>query len=138
LKKIFLINGLLWEEPFENIYNGRISYDYSGEVQKMSVIDLKRLSNDYEPNFIYVSKLDMLLPKVYINSWLPSYESNRGRNWISYKDLLYDKYNDWKYESFKLCCENNDDIDEELDSELDEVLEDFWKLHLLICITQKC
>jgi hypothetical protein len=67
----------------------------------------------------------MLLPKVYINSWLPSYESNRGKNWISYKDLLYDKYNDWKYESFKLCCENNDDIDEELDSELDEVLEDF-------------
>jgi hypothetical protein len=33
------------EEPFANIYNGRISYDYSGEVQKTSVIDLKRLSN---------------------------------------------------------------------------------------------
>jgi hypothetical protein len=37
------------------------------------------------------------------------------KNWIRYKDLLYDKYNDWKYESFKLYCEDSNDMDEKLE-----------------------
>lgn len=119
------------EEPFHNIYNGRISYDYSGEVVKMSIIDFKNILTDYSPNFIYVSELDMLFQEIYINRWEPSYESNRGKNWISYKDILEEKYNEWKYESFELYDDDGnytqqEEADmEDVDIKLDELLQDF-------------
>lgn len=121
------------EEPFENIYNGRISYDHSGVVQRMSVDDLKTLVNNYDPNFIYSSELDSLLSEIYIDNWTASYESNRGRNWICYKDLAEEKFSEWKYKNIIMWDEEGEYIEkngldmELVDIELDGLFEAFLK-----------
>lgn len=118
-------------EPFINQYTGNISYDYSGDVEKIKKNDLKEIlkSNDYD--FIYSSQLDKLLSEVYIDQWVASYESNRGKNWISYKCIVEENYDNWKYEFFDIFDEDGDYIidneinTEYLEEQLDDILESF-------------
>ena len=53
------------EELFINSYNGRLSYDYSGEVREMTCADLIKIENELGKSevarFIHKSKLDELL-----------------------------------------------------------------------------
>ena len=122
------------EEPFENTYNGRISYDYSGEVRKMTSSDLKSIIKDYNPNdSMTFSRLDYLLEETYIDSWTATYQSNCGKNWSSYKDITQEKFNEWKNENFKIwdgdgeyCKDDGVDM-EQIDIELDEIFEMFLK-----------
>ena len=56
---------------------------------------------------------------------MPSFQSNYGKNWISYKGLLEESFNEWKYENFEIYNEDTEKDDEDLDIELDIVLEKF-------------
>ena len=116
------------EEPFINKYNGKISYDHSGKVEKMSCKNLKELAKNLGNNpasMCYCSELDELLSKIYVDLWEPSYISNCGKNFISYKDKLTDKFNEWKYNNFDLYDEDGNELNEELDIELDIALNNF-------------
>lgn len=117
------------EEPFYNVYKDKISYDYSGEVKKMIKEDLEDLIKtiNNEPLYCYVSTLQRLISNIYVGQWVPSYESNRGKNWISYEDILEYKYMDWKSDNFVLYDEEEDIDFEELDMELDEILYNFFE-----------
>lgn len=112
------------EEPFINKYTGNISYDYSGDVRKMKEEDLKELIEKLDQR-IYSSLLDQLLEGTYINSWRASYISNYGKFWYSYKDLAREAFDEYKYETFEMYNEEDDDIDEDKDIALDEIFEDF-------------
>lgn len=119
------------EEPFISSYTGKLSYDYSGEVRKMTLeelIDLKEnLGLSEYAQVCCESNLDELLSRIYINQWSASYTSNYGKNWITFKDLLEESFNDWKYESFEIYDEDGEEIVENLDISLDEVLVKFLK-----------
>jgi hypothetical protein len=121
------------EEPFINDYTGKMSYDYSGIAEKLIKSDLEKIMKPDEIDFLYSSKLDKLLNEIYINEWRASYTSNRGKNWISYKDIIEEKYNEWKYEQFDIFDEDgeyivNEHINaEDIDSGLDDELELFIK-----------
>jgi CRISPR/Cas system CMR-associated protein Cmr1 (group 7 of RAMP superfamily) len=119
------------EEPFFNIYNGRTSYDYSGEVREMLQEDLikieKETGDSEKAHFCYTSELDELLSEVYINQWLASYQSNCGKYWVNYKSLLEEAFNEWKYANFPLYDEETDEEDEDLETKLDSVLYEFIK-----------
>lgn len=133
----------LWvesEEPFTNPYTGRVSYDYSGKVQKATLrqieVVLKGLKISFRESF-YLSPLDELLREIYINRWEPSYESNSGKHWTSYYGLLKDKFDDWKFNSFLLVDENGNYLDEDLDLDIDGVLDGFLKRATLDLYGQK-
>ncbi|SHH31777.1 hypothetical protein [Tepidibacter thalassicus] len=117
------------EEPFINKYNGRISYDYSGEVREMTYTDIIKMKNELGKSeiaqILYFSKLDELLSEIYIDQWTPTFQSNYGKSWVSYKELLERSFNEWKYENFEIYNEETEEEDEDLDIELDNVLYDF-------------
>lgn len=120
------------EEPFYNLI-GRISYDYSGIVEKMIIDDLRLLANNYKPDDYHLSKLDYLLSNIYINSWNATYTSNYGKQWLNYNDLVEDLYRSWKYENFDIFDDDgeyiiidNEDM-EQLDIELDNIFRTFLK-----------
>lgn len=118
------------DEPFINQYSSKISYDHSGKVEKMTYSDLKQMVKDLGKKPVsvcYSSELEELLSEIYINKWTPSYESNRGKNWTSYKEVLEEKFDEWKYENFNLYDEEGNDLNEELEFDLDQILYDFLK-----------
>ncbi len=114
------------EEPFINMYSGNLSYDYSGEVRKMSLDELtnikEKLGLSEYAEVCYVSELDELLSEIYIDQWEASYMSNRGKNWMSFKNLIEQDFNNWKYENFEVFDEDGEEIVEDLDIMLDDVL----------------
>lgn len=122
-----------WEatkEPFINPYNGRVSYDYSGGVRKMTKEDLKEIEKtlgENDASMIFESKLDELLDTIHINNWTATYTSNLGKHWISFRDLVEEKYNEWKYENFELYDEDGEEINEELAEELDDLFFSFFR-----------
>ncbi|MGG3518882.1 hypothetical protein ABES33_02525 [Bacillus pseudomycoides] len=122
-----------WEpikEPFINSYTGRVSYDYSGEVKKMTKEDLKEIEKTLGENNVSVnfdSKLDELLGTIRINSWTATYTSNFGKHWISFRDLVEEKYNEWKHANFELSDEEGEEINEELAEELDDLFFSFLR-----------
>jgi hypothetical protein len=82
-------------EPFMNRYNGRISCDYSGEVKEMTQEEFKEILltlGKSEMPLFYLPLLDELLSNIYIDQWVPTYVSNYGKHWVSYKDLLEEKF----------------------------------------------
>lgn len=113
------------EEPFCNSYSGKISYDYSGDVRKMTYEDmvyLKKLLLNSNNN--YSSRLEKFLKQVYINEWKPSMDTPKSRAWLTYKNLSEDLYNDWKFNNFDLF--DNDDLEnDDLDIELDTIFYEF-------------
>jgi len=118
------------EEPFINQYNGKLSYDYSGKVEPLSVLELKEFIDSLgngEDSDIYESCLDELLENLYVGYWEASYISNRGKNWVSYKDVFERKFNDWKYENFDLYNEDGEELNEELEEKLDNSFCEFLK-----------
>ncbi|WP_242141969.1 MULTISPECIES: hypothetical protein [unclassified Bacillus cereus group] len=122
-----------WEptkEPFISPYTGRVSYDYSGEVKKMTKEDLMEIEKTLGENNVsscYGSKLDELLDTIHINSWTATCTSNFGKHWISFKDLVEEKYNEWKYANFELYDEEGNEINEELEEELDDLFVSFLR-----------
>jgi hypothetical protein len=119
------------QEPFKNIFTGKVSYDNSGNVARMMPGDLMEIERNLgEDNFLNLppelclSKLEELLEQVYIEAWLPSYEENLGKSFITYRDILDDYYDDWKNENFELNDED-DYLNEDLNIELDKILSDF-------------
>ena len=70
----------------------------------------------------YVSELDELLSEIYIDQWEASYMSNYGKNWMSFKNLIEQDFNNWKYENFEVFDEDGEEIVEDLDIMLDDVL----------------
>lgn len=118
------------EEPFMNHYSGRVSYDYSGEVKKMTKEDLKEIEKTLGENDVSVcfeSKLDELLEAIHINSWIPTYASNWGKHWVSFKDLFEEKYREWKYDNFELYDEEGNEMNEGLEEELDDLFYSFLR-----------
>jgi hypothetical protein len=118
------------EEPFINKYNGKISYDYSGKVEKMELHNLKEIVKSLGKNPVsicYSSKLEEMLSEIYIDQWVPSYVPNCGKDWINYKYILEEKFNEWKNENFDLYDEDGNEINEELESNLDDILYDFFE-----------
>ncbi|WP_291583949.1 hypothetical protein [Clostridium sp. UBA6640] len=113
------------EEPFINQYNGKISYDYSGKVEKMVANDLKEIVKNSPASMFYSSELESLLSEVHINQWIATHQSNFGKHWLNYKDLIEEKFNEWKYTNFNLYDEDGEELNEELDIELDDVFYKF-------------
>ncbi|CAI8733906.1 MULTISPECIES: hypothetical protein [Bacillus] len=122
-----------WEpikEPCINSYTGRVSYDYSGEAKKMTKEDLKEIEKTLGGNNVSVnfdSKLAELLGTIHINSWTATYTSNFGKHWISFRDLVEEKYNEWKHANFELSDEEGEEINEELAEELDDLFFSFLR-----------
>lgn len=117
-------------EPFINKYNGRLSYDKSGEVCRMREEDLKEIIKEIERKPLavyYSSKLQELLLEIKLDSWIATYESNYGKHWISYSDKLEETFNNWKYENFLLVDEAENYIDNKLEETLDGIYYDFMK-----------
>lgn len=102
------------EEPFLNQYNGNISYDYSGNVKIMTEADLKDIK-DISPS------LESFLEEIYIDQWKPTYNSNYGKVWTNYKDLLQEYFDEWKYNNFDLYDEDGNELNEELEDNLDKI-----------------
>lgn len=114
-------------EPFINKYNGRISYDKSGEVCKISETDLKKIIKEIERKqntICYSPPLEVLLEQIKIDKWTATYRSNYGKHWISYNDILKGKFNYWKYNNFKI-NDNGNYADHKLYSCLDNIFYDF-------------
>ncbi|MED4923779.1 hypothetical protein P9743_06010 [Anoxybacillus geothermalis] len=115
-------------EPFINPYNGKISYDYSGEVRKMKkeeFAELVRSLGRSKGSRFYCSPLDELLNNVYIDRWVPTYMSNYGKRWVTYCDLLRETFDQWKYSHFEIYDEDGNEVNEDLNLQLDEIFEDF-------------
>ncbi|AMQ22519.1 hypothetical protein A0V43_04160 [Geobacillus sp. JS12] len=115
-------------EPFINPYNGKISYDYSGEVRKMKkeeFAELVRSLGRSKGSRFYCSPLDELLNNVYIDQWVPTYMSNYGKRWVTYCDLLRETFDQWKYSHFEIYDEDGNEVNEDLNLQLDEIFEDF-------------
>ena len=121
---------IVTEESFISPYNGKISYDYSGKVKKATGEDIRKLElNLGKPEcfFIYESRLDELLSNIYINQWIATYTSNYGKRWLSYFELLEDKFQDWKVDNYTLYDEESDNYDDGLDVRLAELFQFFIK-----------
>ncbi len=115
-------------EPFPHPYKyDKISYDYSGETIPMIKEEFQKMAKDLDKDQWYTSKLHKLLDSVYIDEWVASYISNLGKSWISYFELLEDKFNEWKYDNFQLYDEDGNELDEDLEMELDDIFYDFIK-----------
>ncbi|WXR61392.1 hypothetical protein WG909_13970 [Peptostreptococcaceae bacterium AGR-M142] len=113
------------EEPFANSYSGKISYDYSGDIRKMTyedIVYLKKLLLNSTNN--YSSRLEKFLEQVYVNEWKPSLDVPQNKAWLTYRNLSEDLYNDWKFNNIDL-FDNNDLENEELDIELDTIFYEF-------------
>ncbi len=114
------------EEAFPHPYQfNKVSYDYSGEVEPMTLETFQDLVNKLGNDHWYSSKFEELLHNIYINRWVPTFTSNFGKHWQCYHDLLFDAYNDWKYTHFELYDEDGNELDEELENNLNECFEDF-------------
>lgn len=135
-----IISGLLMEiieqhspfhwiltiEEFVHPYKaGKISRDYSGDVKPMTKKEFKEIISDLGEKHWHSSKLEELLSSMHIGRWEATYISNNGRHWVSFEDLLYEKYNEWQGEKFVLYDKDGNDVDEELNMELNEILYDF-------------
>ncbi|MCT4585708.1 MAG: hypothetical protein N4A54_12350 [Peptostreptococcaceae bacterium] len=113
------------EEPFANSYNGKITYDYSGDIRKMTyedIVYLKKLLLNSTNN--YSSRLEKFLEQVYVKEWKPTEESPLNRAWLTYRNLSEDLYNDWKFNNFDF-FDKNDLENEDLDIELDTIFYEF-------------
>lgn len=114
-------------KPFVNRYNGKISYDNSGEVCRMNKADLKKIIEKIEKkqvNACYCSRLEALLEEIKVDRWIATYQPNNGKHWVSYNDILKGKFKYWKY--------NNSEINNvskcdggKLTSNLDNIFLDF-------------
>jgi hypothetical protein len=117
------------EEAFYNIYKDKVSYDYSGYVEAMDLNALENIKNNIgkEEEFI-IYPLCELLCNIYIDSWRPTYESNLGKEWVSYYTLITEIFNEYKYTNYNLYDEEAEEmVNELLDIELDEQFELFFK-----------
>lgn len=113
-------------EAFPHPYKlGAISHDYSGTVEKMDEISFRNLLNDLEKMFWYGSELNALLSSVYIDQWYPTFESNCGKHWVEYLDIIKEEYQIWKQNNFRLYDEENDIFNEELEEALEDILYGF-------------
>jgi hypothetical protein len=54
-----------------------------------------------------------------------TYVSNYGKHWGSYKDLLEEKFREWKHANFELYDEDGNELNEELEEKLDEIFYEF-------------
>lgn len=117
-----------WLYSIEPIYN-----DYSGFVEKITKKEFwefikENIKKEKIHYFDYrESEFENLFSIIYINEWEATYESNYGKNWISYFCLLQKKYGEWKYQNFPIWIEKEEDIDLELDIKLDTIFEKFIK-----------
>lgn len=115
-EELFLV--MPTKEPFYNIYSDKISYDYSGEAKPLSSSNLQEFKSQFK-NLTEVgySKLEALLWTVTEDNWMASYESNRGKNWVSFYDNVFNYWNELVFELFR-------DINLEDHPELDDFLVD--------------
>lgn len=115
------------EESFINKV-GTISYDYSGRVEKANAEKIIEIYNNCfnKDKGIewYTSKLDYFLNNLYIDSWTPSYNSNYGKHWICFKEIIEGRYKDFYGENYKLIDEE-DNFNEELYENLEDIFNDF-------------
>lgn len=113
-------------EAFPHTYKlDRISYDYSGEVKSMTKEDFQEIVANLGKKEWYSSKLEELLESLYVNQWTAAYASNYGKHWVSYMNLLQDRFDEWKYENFQLYDEDGNELNEGLEDELNQTLCDF-------------
>lgn len=114
-------------KPFVNRYNGKISYDKSGEVYRMSREDLKKIIVKIERSQLdtcIFSPLQTLLEEIKIDKWIATYRPNCGKHWVSYNDILKSKFEYWKYNNLQadnIGCHK----DEKFADDLDNIFLDF-------------
>ena len=109
------------EEPYQNPYNGRISYDRSGEVREATAYDINIILEEaQEPEGWHDSAFQQLLSELKTGNWQATYMSGCGKHWITFEDLIEDEYNEWKYKNFELYDEDGNELDEDLEMMLDE------------------
>ncbi|AIQ11065.1 hypothetical protein PDUR_02870 [Paenibacillus durus] len=113
------------KEPFLHPYKDKVCYDYSGEVKLMTEDEFQAVIAGLGNRVCYSSDLEELLDTIYINQWYPTYESNCGKHWLSYKNLLEQRFNDWKCNNFELYDDDGNELNEALNLELDQQLYDF-------------
>lgn len=118
------------EEPFYSTYKDNVCYDYSGNVREATVEDIDTIASNLGKNpesDMYMSLLDELLNSIYINEWRPSYESNYGKIWTTFSDLLINAFEEWKSETYELMDEDGDYSEgmEEFAEKLDYEIESF-------------
>lgn len=106
------------EEPFYNFHKNKVSYDYSGEVVKMSLNEFENIAQNS-------SSLEELLHELYVDRWEPTFISNYGKRWVDFLQLVNEKYDEWKYGNFELYDEDGNELNEELEIKLDETLRNF-------------
>lgn len=99
-EELFLVMST--KEPFYNIYSDKISYDYSGEAKSLNSSNLQEFKSQFE-NLTKVGyyKLEALLWIINENNWVASYESNRGKNWISFYDNVLNYCNELAFGLFE-------------------------------------
>lgn len=115
------------EEPYQNIYTGRISYDRSGEVEKANQKDIYKIvdelgSSEYS---IYCceSEFDEFANTIKTSNWSPTYMSGCGKHWISFADEIQDAMRDYRYENFDIYDPDADiDCNDELDSFIENLM----------------
>lgn len=94
-------------EPFYNDYSDRDSYDYSGEVEKITRKDIidnhKDVNKILDLEYIAIdenSSLDELFNNIYIDNWEASYISNYGKTWTNFTSLLIQNFEEWFSEKY--------------------------------------
>ena len=75
------------EEPFINNY-GKLCFDYSGEVVKMSCDEYHTIINSD-------SVISDILSDLHVNRWEATYTSNYGKHWVNYLDLTTELIEDY-------------------------------------------
>lgn len=114
-------------KPFVNRYNGKISYDKSGEVCRMNKADLKKIIQKIERMQLdtrYCSHLEALLEEIKVDKWTATYLPNCGKHWVSYNDILRGKFKYWKYNNLEISYVNKYK-NEKLTADLDNAFSDF-------------
>lgn|SRR5574344_180667 len=104
---------VMTEEPFQNIY-GKLCFDYSGKVEPMELDE-------------YNSKiLNNELDDIYIDQWEATYTSNMGKAFITYEELIRDKYTTYLYENYPIYNEETEEYDDDLEMKLEDVFYEYF------------
>lgn len=117
-------------KPLETIYSNKTT-DHSGAVRMMTPSDLKQIKEELtimtDDQMFSQTKLQELLSHININRWESTTASDYSKHWISYEDLLEEKFIIWKTDKLD-CYELYEEEDYlELDILMDGAYDEFFE-----------
>lgn len=118
------------KQPLETIYSNN-STNYCGSVRIMTLKDLKQIKDELnsitDDEMFSQTKLQELLSHINIDRWETTTQSNCSKYWITYEDLLEEKFIIWKSEKLDLYELYEEEDYLELDILMDGVYQEFFE-----------